>query len=145
MEDNNLNHVDIMPLYIEYFNIVQVFYGFVNFFEEKSSIGTQTPENTIKDEGVEIDLSDTRATGKIIYLKELGILDILRNKQPFNISTNALATVLSAITGESNTTIQSYISPMLNDKNEQKNDPYNNFKAVNKIKVQLNKIGFQHT
>ena len=96
-----------------------------------------------KDNGAEIDLSDTKANGKIIYLKELGILDFLREKSPFNISTNALATVISAITGERLTTLQPYLNPMFNQIAEQKNNPYNNKKNVEKVKKQLIEAGFQ--
>ena len=103
----------------------------------------KTPENTIKDEGIELNLSDTKANEKIIYLKELGILDILKSKQPFNTSINALATLLSAITSENNTTLQSYINPMFSPDTENKNNPYNNKKTVEKVQNQLIKIGFQ--
>jgi len=119
------------------------FYQFCYYIVAWTNANVLKTSNENKDEGIEIDLSDTKATEKIIYLKELGILDILRNKQPFNISTNSLASVLSAITGENNTTIQSYINPIMNDKTEQKNNPYNKTKTVNKVKAQLIHIGFQ--
>ncbi len=45
-----------------------------------------------------IDLSDTNNTEKIIMLTQLGILDFLKEQQPF-LNVNALASVISGITG----------------------------------------------
>jgi hypothetical protein len=98
--------------------------------------------NTITDAGIELDLSDTKAKEKIIYLKELGIFDFLRTKQPFIQSTSRLATILSAITGEKYSTLQSYINPIVSPSVEQGNNPYNNKKTVEKVKKQIIHIGF---
>ena len=89
-----------------------------------------------------IDLDNTTITEKIIYLQKLGIIDFLKAKQPFQSSTNSLATILSAITGAKATTIQSMINPMLSKDVDSKNNPLNSIKPVNRVESQLIKIGF---
>lgn len=89
-----------------------------------------------------IDLSDTKGTEKIIYLQKLGVLDFLKDKQPFSTSTNSLASVLSAITGENQSTINPMINPIFNPNNNQKNNPLNTQKTVEKVDKQLINIGF---
>ena len=89
-----------------------------------------------------IDLSDSSTIEKIIYLHKLGVINLLRRKQPFNTSVNSLATVLSAITGAGTTTIQSYLNPMLSNNVDNKNNPLNSERPVNKVQKQLNDIGF---
>lgn len=100
-----------------------------------------TPEES---EPEAIDLSDTSATEKIIYLHKLGIIDFLRSKQPFQSSTNSLATVLSAITGINPETrhIQSMLNPIFNKEVNQKNNPLNSKNPVLKVETQLMQIGF---
>lgn len=101
-------------------------------------------ENPQREHPEAIDLSETTATEKIIYLHKLGIIDFLRNKQPFQSSTNSLATVLSAITGINPETkhIQSMLNPIINKEAGQKNNPLNSQKTVLKIETQLINIGF---
>lgn len=89
-----------------------------------------------------IDLSDTTATEKIIYLHKLGVIDFLRTKQPFVSSINSLATVLSAVTGAKSGTIQSMLNAMLSKSVNDKNNPLNSVKPVNKVTKQLIQIGF---
>ena len=96
----------------------------------------------IINESSQIDLSDTTATEKIIYLQKLGVIDFLRTKQPFNTSINSLATVLSAITGSKTSTIQPMINPILSKKVVDKNNPMNSTKTVGKVESQLINIGF---
>jgi len=100
--------------------------------------------NNLKVESPEIDLSDSSHTEKIIYLHELGIIDFLRTKQPFNTSINSLATVLSAITGVKPETkhIQSMLNPIISKEAGQKNNPLNSKKTVSKVQNQLINIGF---
>ncbi|WP_312557491.1 hypothetical protein [Empedobacter brevis] len=89
-----------------------------------------------------IDYSDIKAKEKIIALKELGILDYL--KKEFIIcqtSTNKLSEVLSLLTGEKASTIQSYINPMNDVTHKQHNNPYSNTKTVEKTKDKLINIG----
>jgi hypothetical protein len=88
-----------------------------------------------------LDLSETSAIQKIIYLKELGIIDMLQKEPCFMSSVNNLATVLSAITGEKVGTLQPILNSMLNKSNAQKNNPYKSTSTVNKVKAQLTNFG----
>jgi hypothetical protein len=99
-------------------------------------------KNKINLEPETIDLSDTTATQKIIYLQKLGVIDFLRNKQPFLSSTHSLATVLSAVTGEKTGTIQPMLNPMINKEAGQKNNPFRSKITVSKVEKQLINIGF---
>jgi hypothetical protein len=89
-----------------------------------------------------IDLSIEKNTEKIILLHQLGIIEFLNNKAPFNTSVNKLATIISAITGIKPTTTQSYLNPMLNENTDQKSNPLNTTKSVEKIKQKLLSIGY---
>jgi hypothetical protein len=89
-----------------------------------------------------IDLSKNKGADKVIMLEKLGILDFLRSKEPFNLSTNSLAIILSGITGVDSKTLQSYINPIGNDSVVQKNNPMKNEKNVKKITQTLIEIGF---
>jgi len=102
------------------------------------------PNTKSSNEEVEpLDLSNLSAVKKVIYLKELGIIDLLQ-KQPCFYAVNNLATVLSSITGEKPTTLQAILNPMINTKGTaQKNNPYNTITNVNKVKKQLIELGFQ--
>lgn len=106
------------------------------------NIPSQPQPETDKDNTALIDNSNAKATEKIIYLKELGILDFLIETEPFNLSTNAIANVLSSITGEKAGTLQSYLNPIKNPTAGQKNNPLNNTKNVDKVKQTLIKLGF---
>ena len=85
------------------------------------------------------DVRKVNAKQKIIYLNELGVIDYLLNKQPFNTSVNSLAAVLSPILGENTTTIQSYLNPLINKDTSSHNHPYSSKKAVDRINDSLNK------
>lgn len=87
-----------------------------------------------------IDLSDTTATEKIIYLQKLGVIDFLRDKN--NVSINGLATVLSAITGAKIETLQPMLNPIISQNAGQKNNPLNSKNTVSKVEKQLINIGF---
>lgn len=89
-----------------------------------------------------IDLRIEKNTEKIVLLYQLGILEFLKNKEPFNTSVNKLATIISAITGIKPTTTQSYLNPMLNENTDQKSNPLNTIKSVEKIKQKLLSIGY---
>lgn len=84
-----------------------------------------------------LDLSDTSAVQRIIYLNELGIIDFLRTKAKVGISNGELASLLSAITGVKANTIK----PSLNrlDKNDidDNKHPYYKTDNVNKIKKRI--------
>jgi hypothetical protein len=84
-----------------------------------------------------LDLSDTSAVEKIIYLNELGIIDFLRTKPEFMGSTNLMATVLSAVTGEKVTTLQTSLNKLINEDTDDKNHPYKTTKTVEKVRQTL--------
>ncbi|NHM02405.1 hypothetical protein [Flavobacterium difficile] len=89
-----------------------------------------------------VDYSDTKANEKIVFLYELGVLEFLKNNPPFNTTTNSLASVLSAITGENITTIQPYINPIFNKEIEQDKNPLKSIKLTSKVKKKLSDIGY---
>lgn len=89
-----------------------------------------------------IDLSDTKGTEKIIMLYKMGIFDFLRKQEPFNASTNALASAISGITGIDVKTVQSYINPIDNPTVDQKNNPLTSTKTVNKVIQKLSDIPY---
>lgn len=89
-----------------------------------------------------LDLSDTMAIDKILYLQKLGVIDFLRLKQPFSTSVNSLATILSAITGEKTGTLQPMLNPMLSKKVDDTNNPFNSKNAVGRVEKLLIHIGF---
>jgi hypothetical protein len=84
-----------------------------------------------------LDLSDSSAVEKIIYLNELGIIDFLRTKPAFIGSTNLMATFLSAITGEKSKTLQTSLNRLINNDTDDKNHPYKTQKTVNKVRQTL--------
>jgi len=80
----------------------------------------------------------TNGKEKIIYLNELKVIEHLKKEYPIlKTSNNKLASLISKITGQKHSTIQSYINPMLNseDRVDQSNNPYNNKKNVLKVKA----------
>jgi hypothetical protein len=91
------------------------------------------------------DLGELRGTEKILMLHELGIIDFLKTKEPFNLSNNSLATIIGSITGEKATTIQSYLNPILSPKTIQKNNPLKSKKTLEIVTQKLISIGFKST
>lgn len=102
------------------------------FLETRKSV--LEPESTLSET---LDLSDTSAVEKIIYLNELGIIDFLKLKHEFIGSTNLMATFLSAITGEKPTTLQTSLNRLINKDTEDKNHPYRTIKTVEKVRQSL--------
>ena len=96
----------------------------------------------VKKEEILIDYSTSKITEKIIALNETGVIDFLKEKEPFNVSTNSLAEYLSLCLGEKTTSIQSYINPIIN-KSDQSKSPYNTKKTVNTVKQKLINIGLK--
>lgn len=90
----------------------------------------------------ELDLSDTSAVEKIIYLNELGIIDFLRTKTKAGISNGGLASVLSGITGIKAETIKPSLNRLSNNDTIDNKHPYYTTKTVEKIKTFLIKLGF---
>ena len=91
----------------------------------------------------EIDLINSNAVQKIIYLQELGIIDLLRKEHCFATSVNNLAKVITAITGEKITTIQPYLNVLINKTGNDNNDPYKTTSTVSKVKNHLINVGFK--
>lgn len=89
-----------------------------------------------------LDLSDSNAVEKIIYLNELGIIDFLRTKAKAGISNGGLASVLSGITGVKPETLKPSLNRLSNNDTADKNHPYSTQKTVDKIKIFLTKLGF---
>lgn len=113
---------------------------YLNYFKDKERIYIN--ENRLNNSEKDIDLSNTTAVQKIIYLNELGIIDLLRKENCFKTSTHSLAEVLSAITGEKTTTLFAALNPMLNTNGiAQKNNPYKSESTVKKVKTQLINLG----
>lgn len=102
---------------------------------KKSELETQIPETVSESEP--LDLSDTSAVEKIIFLNELGIIDYLKSKPEFMGSTNLMATFLSAITDEKATTLQTSINKLLNNDTADKNHPYKSKGTANKVRQTL--------
>jgi len=90
-----------------------------------------------------VDLKVSKGTEKIIMLEKLGVLDFLKSKEPFNTSTNLLASVVSGITGIPQKTAQSYLNPMFSKDTGQKNNPMNTKKTLDKVNQKLISIGFK--
>lgn len=89
-----------------------------------------------------VDYSDTKASEKIVFLHQLGIINYLRTKSPFNASTNKLAEVISAFTGIPQTTAQSYINPIISKDVIGKNNPLKE-KCMTIVKQKLTNMGYQ--
>lgn len=89
------------------------------------------------------DWSQTNANEKLLYLDKLGILSLLKKSQPFNTSSNSLANVLTAITGEKMVTLQPILSAMERTNSANKNNPYNSKKLVKKVEATLARIKFE--
>ena len=93
-------------------------------------------------EEILIDYDQSLLNEKIIALNEAGVLDFLKDKEPFNLSVNSLAEYLSLCLGEKTTSIQSYLNALLNNSDQTKS-PYNNIKTVKKVKQKLIQIGLK--
>lgn len=130
---NNLDN--IIARYKIHFNKI------ISFLVNKK-LTLETP-STDSDRFTKIDLSNSSAVQKIIYLNELGIIDLLKKEPCFKASVNNLATVLSAITGENIKTLQPILNPMFSKNTAQKNNPYSSKSTVIKVKSQLINLGIQ--
>lgn len=117
--------------------------GFTAIYDPKSSIflKTEVTKHTLNAMNLN-DEESLKITEKIVYLSELGVLDFLRNKQPFTSSINTLAEILSVILGEKRATLQSYLNPMFSSGVIQSNNPLINNKSLSKVRTHLAEIGF---
>ncbi len=90
----------------------------------------------------QIELFTANHSEKIVYLEQLGVLEFLKGKKPFNTSTNALAQAVSRFTGIKTGTVQSYLNPMNNSDLNQKNNPLT-ISRIAKIEKELNRLGYK--
>lgn len=92
----------------------------ISFLETRKS--ELLPESSLSES---VDLSDTSAVEKIIYLNELGIIDFLRTKSKAGISNSSLASILSGITGIKADTLKPSLNRLsLNDKLDNRHPYY---------------------
>ncbi len=113
-----------------------VFNNYMNRYKDKQA-DKQTDE-------IYLDYSSNLGTEKIVFLHELGVLEYLQNKmieELHGFSANKLAEILSTFTGIEQTTAQSYLSPMFNKDNVQRNNPLSENSLV-KVRNKLKNIGF---
>lgn len=104
----------------------------ISFLETRKS--ELEPESTLSEM---LDLSDTSAVKKIIYLNELGIIDFLKSKPEFILSTNLMATLLSAITGVKASTLQPSLNKLINDDIDDPRHPYRTQSTVKEVRQTL--------
>lgn len=102
---------------------------------ERMDVEANDPNNFIVD-----DPKFESVAKKIIALYKLGILDHLDNVNNLVTSTNAKARVISLITGDNVTTIQSALNGMVKG-NVSKNNPLKSAKSCGDVELILNKIG----
>ena len=135
----NYNSHEEMLLYPDEFQSLYI------LLDVLADIRESNDKNPAKIEPVNpIDFSDSNCSEKVIMLYLTDVLDELRNTPPFNSSINSLATVVSGMTGEKATTIQSYLNPMFSlGKVSQKNNPLQNLKNVEKVRLKLISIGYK--
>lgn len=115
---------------------------YLYFFKEYTKVLNtlkKTPKSIKKEESL-IDYSNSKLTEKIIALNEMGVIDFLKEIEPFNFTTNKLAEFLSLCIGEKASSIQSYINPIINNSDQTKS-PYNTVKTVEKTKQKLIQMG----
>ena len=114
-----------------------------NESSEKYSLERIKQLSELKEEEVLIDYSDLSLTEKIIALNKGGVIDFLREKEPFNLSVNSLAAYLSLCIGEKTISIQSYINPIINKNSDQDKSPLKTKKTVKKVEQKLINIGLK--
>ncbi|MFY0483236.1 hypothetical protein ACI6PS_11580 [Flavobacterium sp. PLA-1-15] len=138
----------IEPINIHYYTCIYDFLFWLeelvlNYASKKQLKGLEPKAKKllISQEPEAFDLSSTSCVSKLIYLNELGIIEQLRKQPCFGNTTNNLASVISAITGENSKTIQSALNALLNPNTSQKNNPYNTSSTVEKVKNQLIQFG----
>jgi len=90
-----------------------------------------------------LDLSNNTHKDKIIYLELLGFFNFIKEKEP-QLSTNKIASLVSAITGIRQGTVQSYINPLLSDEVSQRNNPLKNKDNLAIIKNKLIELTVQN-
>jgi len=127
---------------VDEFERKQAYFSFtsiLNFLNDKLN---KTDKKEVLPTTPLLDFSNSKGTEKIVMLQQLGILDFLQTQQPFSQSTNKLAEAISGFTGEQASTIQSYINPMNDSRNDQKNNPMAKPKLVSKVNQKLISLGY---
>jgi len=94
-----------------------------------------------KEKELDLEFIDAKGSEKLVYLKETGIIDFLKEQNP-DVSQNKLAKLLSILTGER------YLQPGLNAMESNspimdKKNPYYSPKKAPKIREQLIQWGFK--
>lgn len=114
----------------------------IDFLSELSESTDNIKENDdIKDVQIPLDYSNNSDAEKIVFLHEIGVLDFLRQKQPFNMSTNKLAEVVSSFTGINQTTAQSYLNPIFSKGVDKSKSPLS-AKNLKSVSEKLMKMGY---
>ncbi|WP_394776759.1 hypothetical protein [Flavobacterium sp.] len=136
----------------KFFNSEEDFFNSMSYFEKR--IASHKKIRSYLDSKIEdiekVDVIETftdecfasNAVQKIIYLNELGIIDLLRKEHCFATSVNNLAKLISTITDEKPTTIQPYLNALLNQTEAHNKNPYGSISTVEKVKMQLANLGF---
>lgn len=137
----NVKHSVTNETKIKYDNSFKSFSKILEFIQNQISEITKLKEKTKLKLETEIDLSNSNAVQKIIYLKELGIIDLLRKEPCFALSVNNLTNVITAITGENHKTTQPYLNALLSNTGAENNNPYKSATTVEKVKNQLLNLG----
>lgn len=79
---------------------------------------------------------NTKGT-KVMFMKELGIIDFLIEKFDLEGNNNKLSNIIHCFTGLGVNSINSIINPIYNTNNDQKNNPYKNTKNMDKINAKM--------
>jgi len=141
--DNNIN--------IKSSNEKKIRYVIDHFLENnptneipKTETGANSNNTTIEipktEPEVYFDFSDNSEIEKIVFLNQLGIIDLLRKKHLFSTSNNKLAEVISAFTGIKQGTAQGYINAIISKDINNKNYPLKE-KHINTVTQKLLKMG----
>lgn len=116
---------------------------FDNLIEREKSLN-ELNKVTNQETETFIDYSNNSIAERIVFMKELGILNHLSTKmqQDFhNFSANKLAEIVSTFSGISQSTAQSYLNPIFSKGVDQQKSPLNT-KNLKKVRDKLAKIGF---
>jgi hypothetical protein len=134
---DNLNIEDYNELITIMYNFYDPFMSIVESYNKKLQ-----KIQKIDDDKFDIEVSDSKAIDKILYLHKLGIIDFLRGQQPFISVPDKVSQVLSVITGINIDSIRPMVRPMVNNDLSNSKNPLNSKKAVDRVEKQLINIGF---
>lgn len=142
---NNRRYVseNLAKYTFEIITLEQIAHKCLNIIEVIYSFYPEVTENKDISDFSNFTIENAKGTEKIVMLYKLGIIDFLKNKEPFNTSTNSLASVVSTFTGIKQTHVYPMLQTIINPNNNQKNNPLNTKKTVSKIEQTLNSIGFK--